>query len=149
MSDKTEIPQADKNKIESEGKKWFGVPDPTYKELFRQGAEFGYSLRNEQFEGLKKEIAGWKEYCFNTRNQRNQRIAESIELRKENERLKDLLVKYESWEADIISNDEMWWPNKAKDSLPNEIYEKMLELQMERNILLKRFTKESYKDNKL
>lgn len=63
----------------------------------------------------------------------------------ENEKLKDLLVKYEQWEADIISNDEMWWPNKAKDSLPDEIYEKMLELQRERNELLKRFTPKSYK----
>lgn len=59
-------------------------------------------------------------------------------------KLKDLLVKYEQWEADIISNDAMWWPNKAKDSLPDEIYNTMLELQSERNTLLKRFTPESY-----
>jgi len=73
-------------------------------------------------------------------------MAELVDVRdKEIERLKDLFVKYESWEADIISNDEMWWPNKAKDSLPDEIYNKMLELQAERNELLNRFTPESYK----
>lgn len=40
----------------------------------------------------------------------------------------ELLEEYDQWEADIIGNDSMWWPNSAKDSMPEEIYEKMIEL---------------------
>jgi hypothetical protein len=49
----------------------------------------------------------------------------------------DLLKEYEQWEADIISEDKLWWPNRAQDVLRGPLYDKMLELQEKRNELLK------------
>lgn len=58
------IPEEIKKKIIEEGNKWFGVPDPIYSDLFRQGGEYGYSLAQEEIErlrGLLKSAvyAGW------------------------------------------------------------------------------------------
>lgn len=55
---------------------------------------------------------------------------------KEIERLKALLLKYRDWEADLISEDKMWWPFHTGDVITGKIYDKMLELQYERNDLL-------------
>ena len=51
---------------------------------------------------------------------------------------KELLEEYDRWEADIITEDKLWWPNKAEDVLRGNIYDKMMELQKKRNDLLKR-----------
>lgn len=47
-----------------------------------------------------------------------------------------LLREYERWEADIIIEDKLWWPQRAKDVLRGPIYDKMLELQEKRNEVL-------------
>ena len=51
---------------------------------------------------------------------------------------KQLLEEYNQWEADIIMEDKLWWPNRAEDVLRGDIYDKMIELQEKRNDLLKR-----------
>ena len=50
--------------------------------------------------------------------------------------LEDGLREWESWEADLISNNAMWWPYAAKDSIYGKAYDKMIELQKMRNKLL-------------
>lgn len=52
-------------------------------------------------------------------------------------KLKKLLKEYEQWEADLINEDKLWWPNVAKDFLRGPLYDKMLDLQSKRNDLLK------------
>lgn len=47
-----------------------------------------------------------------------------------------LLKEYEQWEADLISDNEMWWPSVPKDRISGKTYVKMLELQTKRNKLL-------------
>ncbi len=47
-----------------------------------------------------------------------------------------LLKEYEQWEADIISEDELWQPYRAKDVLRGKIYNTMMNLQQKRNALL-------------
>lgn len=47
-----------------------------------------------------------------------------------------LLKEYEQWEADIIAEDKLWWPNRAKDVLSGRLYDTMIELQIKRNIIL-------------
>lgn len=48
-----------------------------------------------------------------------------------------LLKEYEQWEADLINDNAMWWPNVPKDRISGNTYDKMLELQEKRNDLLK------------
>lgn len=48
-----------------------------------------------------------------------------------------LLKDYEQWEADIINEDKLWWPNSAKDVMRGHIYDTMLKLQEKRNNLLR------------
>ena len=45
----------------------------------------------------------------------------------------ELLQDYNQWEADIINEDELWWPNRAEDVMRGKIYDTMLELQARRN----------------
>ena len=52
------------------------------------------------------------------------------------EELKELLKEYEQWEADLISDNQMWWPYAEKDAISGKTYHKMLELQEKRNQLL-------------
>lgn len=49
----------------------------------------------------------------------------------------NLLKEYEQWEADLIGDNEMWWPYADKDAISGKTYDKMLELQAKRNELLK------------
>jgi hypothetical protein len=56
--------------------------------------------------------------------------------RKRVEELEAVLKGYEQWEADILSEDKLWWPNRAKDVLRGKIYNTMLELQEKRNAAL-------------
>lgn len=51
---------------------------------------------------------------------------------------KQLLEEYNQWEADIIMEDQLWWPNRAEDVFRGPIYDKMMDLQEKRNDLLKR-----------
>ncbi len=51
----------------------------------------------------------------------------------------DLLKEYEQWEADLISDNQMWWPNVPKDRISGKTYDKMMELQAKRNKILKAF----------
>lgn len=48
----------------------------------------------------------------------------------------ELLKEYEQWEADIIAEDKLWWPHRAKDVFTGPLYDKMLELQRKRNAIL-------------
>lgn len=54
----------------------------------------------------------------------------------------NFLREHERWEADVISEDKLWWPHRVKDVLRGPIYDKMLELQTKRNELLKRLTEQ-------
>lgn len=47
-----------------------------------------------------------------------------------------LLKEYEQWEADLIADNEMWWPSVPKDRISGKTYDKMIELQAKRNKLL-------------
>jgi len=57
----------------------------------------------------------------------------------EEKKLIELLKEYEQWEADLISEDKMWWPFTKNDVLTGEVYDKMLVLQEKRNSLLSSF----------
>jgi len=48
----------------------------------------------------------------------------------------DLLVGYMEWEAMLIEDNAMWWPNAPKDRISGKSYDKMMELQSKRNELL-------------
>lgn len=48
-----------------------------------------------------------------------------------------LLKDYEQWEADLIADNEMWWPYVSKDRISGKTYDKMLELQERRNEILR------------
>jgi len=50
----------------------------------------------------------------------------------------NLLKDYEQWEADIINEDKLWWPNRAQDVMKGKIYDTMMDLQEKRNNLLSR-----------
>jgi hypothetical protein len=50
----------------------------------------------------------------------------------------NLLKDYEQWEADIINEDKLWWPNTAQDVMRGKIYDTMMDLQEKRNNLLRR-----------
>ena len=52
------------------------------------------------------------------------------------DKLISLLKDYEQWEADILTEDKLWWPNSAKDVLSGKIYDTMIELQHKRNQIL-------------
>lgn len=68
-----------------------------------------------------------------------ERDALTPELRAKTEmcdKLADLLKQYGNWEADIIGEDILWWPYSARDVLRGPIYDKMIELQQQRNNLL-------------
>lgn len=56
-------------------------------------------------------------------------------------RLAEALEGYEQWEAALIMEDKLWWPNRAQDVLRGAIYDGMLELQEKRNTALKAFRK--------
>jgi len=47
-----------------------------------------------------------------------------------------LLEKYTEWEAMLISDNAMWWPNVEKDKISGKTYDMMMELQSTRNELL-------------
>jgi len=49
------------------------------------------------------------------------------------EMLESLVMGYEQWEADIISNNSFWWPNVEKDALSAKLYDDMIILQQKRN----------------
>lgn len=51
--------------------------------------------------------------------------------------MKALLKRYEEWEAMLIADNAMWWPNVPKDRISGKSYDMMMELQAERNRLLK------------
>ena len=48
----------------------------------------------------------------------------------------ELLRDYEQWEADLISDNSMWWPYRDKDAVHGKTYDKMLVLQEKRNKVL-------------
>ena len=48
----------------------------------------------------------------------------------------ELLEDYEQWEADLISDNSMWWPYRDKDAVYGKTYDKMLVLQEKRNKVL-------------
>ena len=48
----------------------------------------------------------------------------------------ELLEDYEQWEADLISDNSMWWPYRDKDAVHGKTYDKMLVLQEKRNKVL-------------
>lgn len=52
-------------------------------------------------------------------------------------RITDLLKGYEQWEADIISEDKLWWPACDQDAISGKLYDTMMSLQEKRNNLLK------------
>lgn len=60
-------------------------------------------------------------------------------LREINKEAITLLNGYAQWEADIINEDKLWWPNRAKDVLRGKLYNTMIELQKKRNDLLSRY----------
>lgn len=49
----------------------------------------------------------------------------------------EVLKGYEQWEADILSEDKLWWPYRADDVFRGKLYDTMLELQAKRNEVLK------------
>lgn len=51
-------------------------------------------------------------------------------------KLISFLQDHEQWEADFISENKLWWPNRASDVLTGEIYDKWMQLQAKRNQLL-------------
>lgn len=50
-----------------------------------------------------------------------------------------LLEKYEALEAEIIMNDECWMTNSGLPEFTQEQWDKVMELQGERNQILERF----------
>ena len=52
--------------------------------------------------------------------------------------MRNLLEKYEEWEAMMIADNAMWWPYAEKDAMSGKTYDMMLELQAQRNELLGR-----------
>lgn len=57
--------------------------------------------------------------------------------KEENVRLINVLKGYEQWEADILSEDKLWWPNRALDVFRGPLYTRMMELQEMRNEALR------------
>lgn len=63
-------------------------------------------------------------------------VAEAMKIY--NQPFYDLLVEYMEWEAMLIEDNAMWWPNVPKDRISGKSYDKMMELQSKRNELLGR-----------
>jgi hypothetical protein len=55
----------------------------------------------------------------------------------------EILKGYETLEANIISENELWWPYRENDVLRGSIYDKFIELQSKRNEYLQSFKSES------
>lgn len=72
-------------------------------------------------------------------NSEEKKVRDSILLKHDKdgqiESLKLLLKKYEEWEADVILTDECW-DDHATPRLTQKQWDKLLELQTERNRLL-------------
>ena len=129
-----QIPKEVMEKIEAEGMKWFNVPNPIFKELFRQGGEYGYRLASPcaLCEGKEKEIAELKkqlEDSFLLYHNMTTTIAtrdrQLSELEAEKERRGILIEKYfisttmtdmviNGWSAEKASNETQKEWNKFK-----------------------------------
>lgn len=102
--------------------------------------------KNEQLkvDSLTQEVERWQQRIDELKKSSsyaeiNRVNAENSKLREERKDVYSLLKDYEQWEADLISDDRLWWPNREKDVLRGEIYDRMLKLQEKRNILLSKF----------
>jgi len=57
-------------------------------------------------------------------------------LKKRITELELFLKDHEQWEADLIGEDSMWWPQRKRDLLAGKLYDSFIELQEKRNQLL-------------